>query len=117
MTAPLLSGTRWPERGSLKIECETGPRSLELEPIGRFQMKGLGYTHPKWGHGMHHGALTVEREDLVLADLDPLAPENLHVQIPVRVTGDAQGMGVFEQLILGPFVPLGLTGVIDGGKE
>ena len=116
MIAPLASGTRWPERGSLRIECETGPHALELEPIGRFQMKGLGYTHPKWGHGMHHGALTVEREDIVLADLDPLAPENLHVQIPVRVTGDAEGMGVFEQLILGPFAPMGLTGVIDGGR-
>lgn len=116
MVAPLIAGTRWPQRASLTIECESGPHALELEPIGRFQMKGLGYGHPKWGHGMHHGDLTVEREDIVLADLDPLAPENVHVQIPVRVTGDAEGMGVFEHLIIGPFAPLGLKSPIDGAQ-
>ena len=65
---------------------------------------------------MHHGKLRVDREDIELAELDPLVPENLHVQIPVRVTaGDGtEGIGVFEQLIIGPFAPLGLKEFVDG---
>ena len=81
-------------------------------------MKGLGYTHPEWGHGMHHGPLRVEREDIDLAGLDPLAPENLHVQMLTRAnTPDDQGIGVFEQLIIGPFSPLGLKGVNDAQPD
>ena len=55
-------------------------------------------------------------EDIDLAELDPLAPENLHVQIPVRVTATdgSEGIGVFEQLIIGPFAPLGLKEFLDG---
>lgn len=108
MSAALADGTRWPGRGELELALDGAPRRLVLEPLGRFQMKGLGYTHPVWGHGLHHGALKIEREDIDLAAVDPLAPENLHVQIPVRVSGDLEGLGVFEQLILGPYTPLGL---------
>ena len=115
MTAPLAAGTRWPGGGDLELRVQGAPRHLKLEPAGRFQMRGLGYTHPVWGHGLHHGALNVEREDIDLASLDPLALENLHVQIPVRVSGDAEGLGVFEQLVIGPFAPMGLRGTADGG--
>lgn len=108
MTAPLVSGTRWPACGELELSLEGAPAKLTMEPLGRFQMRGLGYTHPVWSHGLHHGALRVEREDIDLAALDPLAPENLHVQMPMRIGGDASGIGVFEQLILGPYAPLGL---------
>ena len=94
------------------------PKSLTIEPIGRFQMKGLGYTHPVWGHGIYQGPqLKVEREDFVLDRLDALAPENLHVQVPVRVGGDAQGVGVFEQLVIGPYAPLRLADFLDGGRN
>ena len=67
---------------------------------------------------MHHGPLRIEREDIVLADCDPLAPENLHVQVPVLVTGSdgSEGIGVFEQLIIGPFAPLGLDEFLDGAR-
>ena len=79
-------------------------------------MRGLGYTHPEWGHGLYHGRLKVEREDIDLAAIDPLAPENLHVQLPVHVVANdgAEGIGVFEQLIIGPFSPLGLDQFLDG---
>lgn len=118
MTAPLEVGTRWPSGGRLKLDVDGAPKLLNLEPLGRFQMKGLGYTHPVWGHGMHHGdALKYEREDIVLDQLDLLAPENFHVQLPVRVSGDAQGIGVFEQLVIGPYAPYGLTQFADGSPE
>ncbi|MBX7457279.1 hypothetical protein K3152_03380 [Qipengyuania sp. 1NDH17] len=116
MRTRLEAGTRWPSGGTLSLAAHGAPEQVTFEPLGRFQMRGLGYTHPEWGHGMHHGALRVEREDIDLATLDPLAPENLHVQTLVRANGSdgRDGIGVFEQLILGPFAPLGLEGMLDG---
>jgi len=76
-------------------------------------MKGLGYTHAVWGHGYHHGPLKVEREDFDLPALDPADPSNLHVQMICKVSGDDEGLGLFEQLIIGPYAPLGLAGMFD----
>lgn len=119
MEAPLLSGTRWPAGGELTIAAPEGPLTLTFEPLVRFQMRGLGYVTQKWNHGLYHGPLEVEREDLVLDALDPMAPtmENLHVQIVSRVTTSAgeTGVGVFEQLIIGPYDPLGLKDYFDHG--
>lgn len=110
-------GTRWPGGGELTIETDEGPLGVSFEPLQRFQMRGLGYTCPRWGHGLHHGPMAVEREDFDLAALDPLAPDmgNLHVQILCRVTTSAgeTGLGTFEQLVLGPYQPWGLTGYVD----
>ena len=111
----LQSGTRWPTRGDLQLDLEGGPAAIRLESIQRFQMKGLGYTHAKWNHGIHHGPLAVEREDLDLSSLDPADPTNLHVQMLCKASGDSEGLGVFEQLAIGPYAPLGLTGMFDGG--
>lgn len=119
MEAPLQPGTRWPARGRLTIAAPDGPLTLDFEPLVRFQMRGLGYVSPKWGHGLYHGPLVVEREDLDLAALDPMAPtmENFHVQIVSRVTTSAGevGIGGFEQLIIGPYEPLGLKEYFDAG--
>ncbi len=110
-------GTRWPAGGDLAIDTDQGPLTISFTPLQRFQMRGLGYTCPRWGHGLNHGALAVEREDFDLAALDPLAPDmgNLHVQILCRVTTSAgeTGLGTFEQLVLGPYDPWGLTGYGD----
>ncbi|QIQ86342.1 hypothetical protein [Erythrobacter sp.] len=113
LAARLEPGTRWPSGGTLSLDVPGAPAALELEALARFQMKGIGYTHPEWGHGLHHGPLRVAREDLALAELDPAAMDNLHVQMLCRVTGEAQGMGVFEQLAIGPHAPLGLAGLTD----
>ncbi|WP_225007949.1 MULTISPECIES: hypothetical protein [Novosphingobium] len=117
MVSPMLSGTRWPASGALTIQAENGPLTLTFEPLVRFQMKGLGYMSPKWAHGLYHGPLEVEREDFDLASIDPLAMENLHVQIVSRITtSDGEvGTGVFEQLVIGPYNPWGLTGFADHG--
>ena len=116
MRARLQPGTRWPSGGTLSLAVHDAPEQVRFEPLGRFQMRGLGYTHPDWGHGIYHGQLEVAREDIALDELDPLAPENLHVQMIVRATGSdgSDGIGVFEQLIIGPFAPLGLTDFLDG---
>ena len=115
LDSTLAHGTRWPTGGELALDLphagERAPARLTLEPVARFQMKGLGYTHPVWGHGVHHGPLKVEREDYDLASLDPAQLDNRHVQMLCKVDGDAQGMGVFEQLVLGAYRPLGLEGI------
>ena len=103
----------------MTIGTDDGPLTLEIEPLVRFQMRGLGYVTQKWNHGLYHGPLAVEREDIDLAAIDPMAPtmENLHVQIVSRVTTSAGevGTGVFEQLIIGPYQPLGLKDYFDHG--
>lgn len=118
MRTRLAPGTRWPSGGTLSLAVRGAPEQITFEPLTRFQMKGIGYTHPRWGHGMHHGPLRTEREDIDLAALDPLAPENLHVQMIAQVsTPDDNAIGVFEQLIIGPFSPLGLKGINDAQEE
>jgi hypothetical protein len=109
MGCVLADGTRWPAAGTLTV----GAEQFRLTPLSRFQMRGLGYTSPKWGHGMDHGELEVERENIDLAAIDPARPDNLHVQMLARVEGpdgDA-GLGVFEQLAIGDYAPLGLKGL------
>jgi hypothetical protein len=109
MATRLADGTRWPANGTLVIAGE----QFTLEPISRFQMRGLGYTSPKWGHGLDHGPQEVEREDIDLASIDPARPDNLHVQMLCRVSGESgeEGLGVFEQLAIGDYAPLGLAGL------
>ncbi|MBV8593512.1 MAG: hypothetical protein JOZ27_04325, partial [Caulobacteraceae bacterium] len=82
-------------------------------------MVGLGYGHPKWGHGLAHGELTVEREDYRLADIDPRLPQHLHVQALCRATYEddggriSLGRGVLEQLAIGPHAPSGFAEMLD----
>lgn len=56
------------------------PVTIELEPLLTFQMLGLGYLNPEWGHGMWKGDLATHGEVWNLADLAPLDPRHLHVQ-------------------------------------
>jgi hypothetical protein len=56
----------------------------------------------------------VGREDIDLAQVDMAAPENWHIQAISRAVlsepgaPDRAGLGVFEQLIAGPYKPYGL---------
>lgn len=111
----LRPGTRHPASATVALPFEGRDLTLTLAPIGRFQMKGIGYGHPSWTHGTFKGELVVEREDYVLAELDPLAPEHAHVQdfchATLREPGrpDETGFGTFELAIVGPYAPLGLS--------
>ncbi|MEP0391620.1 MAG: hypothetical protein ABJ205_13450 [Erythrobacter sp.] len=115
LSSQTQAGSRWPAGGVLSgISPQGAPQELTLVPLERFQMKGLGYTHPVWGHGIHHGPVKVEREAYELDSLDPAQFDNRHVQMICRIEddkGNAKGVGVFEQLILGDYAPLGLEGI------
>ena len=90
---------------------------IELEPLITFRMRGLGYTHPEWGHGHWHGELAVGSEEHKVEDLDNVEPWNIHIQQVMRARwGDKVGLGVLEQLAFGAHDPSGLTGILDGYK-
>lgn len=118
MHSSLQPGTRWPASGELSLDVREGPEVLKFEVLYRFQMRGLGYTSPKWGHGLYHGPLAVEREDFELAQCNPAQMDHHHVQMPCRVISDkhGEGLGVFEQLIIGPYKPYGLREFADLGQ-
>lgn len=97
------------------VPLEGDIRIVELAPVLRFQMKGLGYGHPRWGHGMWHDELALGSESFDLGELDPLAPENIHVQQVVAASDGARtGMGVLEQIAIGPYRPAGFVDLLDG---
>ena len=78
-------------------------------------MRGLGYTHPEWGHGHWHGEHAVGSEEHKVEELDNVEPWNIHIQQVMRARwGDRVGLGVLEQLAFGEHTPSGLTGILDG---
>jgi hypothetical protein len=86
-----------------------------MEPILKFQMKGLGYGHPEWGQGMWKGELALGGESFDPRQLDNLARENIHVQQVVRTSdGQRSGVGVLEQICIGPYAPAGFKSFLDG---
>lgn len=99
------------------IDIHGNTRTIELEPILKFHMKGLGYLHPDWGQGMWKGELELGGESFDPRQVDALARENLHVQQVVRARdGSSEGIGVLEQICIGPYAPAGFTDFFDGAK-
>lgn len=92
-----------------------GETLIEVEKLFTFRMRGIGYWHPYWGHGSFHGQLETGRESLRLDDFDPTDFGSIHLQNVVKATmGDRRGIGVVEQIAIGPHQPSGLTGFLDG---
>jgi len=112
-------GTRRARQAVLRLAPWSGPvREVHLEAIAHFQMVGLGYGHPEWGHGMWKGDLAVGTERWALPVGDPLSPQHLHVQTLCRATCEGnRGLGVLEQLVIGPHAPSGFTDLLDGAPH
>ena len=111
-------GTRLASAASIRLTALDGSaREIELEPLLRFQFKGLGYGHPTWRQGAWQGELALGHESFDPSELDLLKPENLHVQQVVRATdGTRTGIGVLEQLVIGPYAPAGFEALLDGAR-
>ena len=109
-------GTRRLSKLTAELDRST---HLTLTPRGPvFAMSGLGYTHPVWGHGFDHGGLEVAHDSLSETERHWGNPLAMHVQALVQaelVDGDRResGVGVLEQLFVGPHAPTGLTGLLD----
>ena len=77
-------------------------------------MKGIGYSHPEWGHGRWKGELAIGGEHWKCAELDEMAFENQHIQQVVRARcGDEQGIGALEQIHLGAHARYGFKEFLD----
>jgi hypothetical protein len=109
-------GLRRSQGATLRLlRHDGGEERIELEPLLTFRMRGIGYTHPEWGHAQWHGEQAVGSEEHKVEELDNVEPWNLHVQQVMRARwGDREGLGVLEQLAFGDHAPSGLTGIIDG---
>jgi hypothetical protein len=113
----LKGGTRHALGGTLKVPLLQGEASIRIEPLKTpgsvFLMRGIGYGG-EWRHGGLKGELMVAREDIDLSQVDMAAPENWHIQAISKATMEApgeptrEGIGIFEQLIAGPYRPYGL---------
>ena len=100
------------------VNLDGDVRTISLEPILKFQMKGLGYGHPQWGQGMWKGELATGHESFDPRQLNPLEPWHLHTQQVVRASdGSRTGVGVLEQICVGPYAPAGFTEMLDGAKR
>lgn len=108
-------GTRVASAASLHFTSRSrGEGRIDLEPLYTFRMRGIGYTHPTWGHGSLHGELEVGGESFGVDEFDPLDPSSIHVQSVCRARmGEHTGIGVLEQLCFGDHRPTGLTGLVD----
>ena len=109
------SGTRRARVATITLQPRQGePRVLELEPLLTFQMRGLGYLDPEWGHGMWKGEDVTSGALWKLAELNPMEPWHLHVQQLCRVRDGARtGYGSFEQLVIGAHAPSGFQSLLD----
>ena len=82
-------------------------------------MTGLGYFNPDWAHGLNKGPLAVGYDEIRTADIKTHLPPYTHIQAFVQATmtrADGtvkQGYAVREQRLIGPYAPLGLTGLLD----
>lgn len=117
------SGTRRAASCDVTFErAEGGEHRIHLEPLLTFQMSGIGYGHPVWGHGRWVGEREVTGESFKPADLAPLDPGNIHIQALVRAMrtdpdgSTHEGIGVLEQLVIGPHAPSGFTQALDGAS-
>ena len=123
-TLPLMSvahdieyipGTRRARRAVItKTEISGKVNEIELEAVLCFRMKGIGYSHPEWGHGRWKGELAIGGEKWKIDDVDEMALENQHIQQVVLAKCDGQqGVGVLEQIAIGPHARYGFKELLD----
>mgnify|MGYP001823409747 CR=1 FL=1 len=119
-----LPGTRRVKTGRLIFtDRDNKSGQIDLTPLHQFQMKGIGYRHPKWTHGAYiSDEASWAREDWRPDDLTSADMHNLHIQAvsKARLT-DAEGrhydgFGSFEQLFVGPHAPSGFQSILDGAS-
>ncbi|MBL8560066.1 MAG: hypothetical protein JNM47_15180 [Hyphomonadaceae bacterium] len=113
-------GQRWAQGATLSAKDASGrDHTVTWTPRATFMMKGIGYGHPDWGHGHWKGESVSAREDFRPDALDPLLPMNLHIQAICTTkhkgagTG-SEGVGILEQLVIGPHAPSGFKSLLDG---
>ncbi|MGH7821958.1 MAG: hypothetical protein ACREQ9_19525 [Candidatus Binatia bacterium] len=111
--------TRHAKSAMIRFRRRSGAEvEIAIEPKAQFYMAGLGYMNPEWGHGVFKGEEVAGYDTYDLGRVDESAPLHLHVQAFSKATlregGRRQdGVGVLEQLVIGPHEPSGFREVLD----
>jgi hypothetical protein len=110
-----IPGTRRARRATVTLlDLEGGRTEIDLEAQLCFRMKGIGYSHPEWGHGKWKGELAIGGESWKIEEADDMELPNQHIQQVVRATcGDEVGVGVLEQISIGPHSRYGFKEFLD----
>ena len=112
-------GTRHAKRALIDVRDARGQSwQAELTPRLHFYMSGVGYGHPEWGHGQYKGENALGYDSYETAQVNENDPRFQHIQafVTARLTGpdgERTGTGVLEQLVIGPYEPHGLKGILD----
>jgi len=109
-------GTRRLRAASTRFAAADGRELVvEFEPLASFQMAGLGYSHPDWGHGCWKGGYVSGEESWKVDELDLANPQFFHVQqvCRVRLNGQETACGILEHACFGPHAPSGFTDFAD----
>ena len=114
------SGTRHAKKAVIDCNFPKGNAvKIELEPQYNFYMSGLGYLNFEWGHGYYKGENEVGYESWETAKVNETDLKFWHVQAIcyARLSGDSlkakKGIGILEQLIIGPHQPSGFKELLD----
>ena len=113
-------GRREIKRAELWFEHpDEGEVHIEVEKVFTFRMRGIGYWHPQWGHGNSSTArLRPAANRSGSMTFDPTDFASIHLQnLVVAKMGDRRGVGVVEQIAIGPHRPTGLSGLFDGYRQ
>ena len=113
------TGTRHAASAEIQMGAGDELTTITLVPRQTFYMKGIGYGHPEWSHGLYHGDLATGFESYQLAEMDPADPTHFHIQAICDARLEAadgtahSGKGILEQLVIGPYQPYGFDGLMD----
>lgn len=112
-------GTRRSRGSEFRFRSREGETfEIRLEPLIRFQMLGIGYQHPEWGHGVWKGEEAIGAEAWKLDELDPLDYKHIHVhQICRAQMGERRGVGTLETVAFGAHAPSGFRSILDGAPD
>lgn len=113
-------GTRFPQRARFDYATHDGATyQLDLEPMIRFHVLGLGYQHPEWGHAFWKGEQATGVESWKLDEVDPLEFRFIHAHHICRThlegpDGKQTGIGTLETLVFGRHDRSGFKSILDG---
>ncbi len=115
--AKWVKGTRRVESVEMKFcEWDGTEHALQLEAFAEpFYMRGIGYQHPEWAHGVWQGEEKFAGESWQQNEIDPLEYSFIHVHIPMRARmGKREGVGLVETVVFGDHKPSGFKDILDG---
>src|SRR5215469_1428512 len=107
-------GTRHAKSTEVILRTARAENRIELKTLYNFYMQGIGYFHPKWGHGMYVGPDATTYESFKTAEVNERDLMYQHIQAVCQAQmGSRVGMGILEMAILGPHAPSGFKEFLD----